>query len=235
MYPEEKFDRHVLFVLKKIKEAILKKDENSETIEYTVFLYPLIKSQVIPHPTTEQNLLEKLRNSGIYTQIGEPNEFEISNKSNSKADETTELVGFKLNLKINSEAFEKEYEKYKAKVDKHSNPKESLTVISGGKSLNVTYLSISGKKYEAAFKVNTLSAKLLDYFSERPGVIFKVSELEVILDKVRENSKFVDPDRRIRSTIQYIRRKLGYLLDEDLFLISNGFGIRKIEVEIKRK
>jgi len=235
MDPEEKFDRHVLFVLKKIKEALLKKDEDSETIEYTVFLYPLIKSRLVPHPTTEQNLLEKLRKSGIYTQIGEANEFEVSNKSNSKADETTESVGFKLNLKINNEAFEKEYEKYKAKVEKYSNPKESLTVTSGGKSLKVIYLSMSGKKYEATFKVNTLNAKLLDYFTDRPGVIFKVPELEAILDKVRENSKFVDPDRRIRSTIQYIRHKLGCPLDEDLFLISNGFGIRKIEVEIKRQ
>lgn len=229
--PEEKYDRHIFSILKKIKDELLRNSDQPNLVKYRVFLHPIIKKPFIPHPTDEQKLLSQLERTGIYTQLGELVKFETGIDSRGQPD----TVGFELTLKVNLDIFNPEYEKYKTKVAHYDEAgNEKLIIERNNGKIITTYQTKTGSKYKAIFKQNSNEGLLLSHFANKPGFLFSVNELEEVLKDIRTDADSPDPYKRINDTIGYLRKKLKLLKGMELFIVSNGFGIKNIDVEIRK-
>lgn len=89
------------------------------------------------------------------------------------------------------------------------------------------YVDKSGKKYKGSFGIRDNSYKLLTYLAQHPGQSFTPDELDMLLNKQRQGA-YSTPDRRIRDTIQTIRRTLGFTQNKtsDFFNVDKGYGIK---------
>lgn len=101
---------------------------------------------------------------------------------------------------------------------------------------HAVYVSPSGKKYEAKFKIGTNSYKLLHYLAGNSVSMFSYSDLIKQINKPRQDSSSSD-ETRTRETIQTIRKEFGLTKDnkkDDLFKVDGKhFGI-KCDAEIKQ-
>ncbi len=95
------------------------------------------------------------------------------------------------------------------------------------------YWTDSLKKYMATFKPRTNPYILLIFLVQNPGEIFSDEELVDKLNPQRRDANSAD-DRRIRDTIETIRKKLKLTKnpEDDFFTVDKGFGLNCI-VELK--
>lgn len=112
MEPTEKFDRQLLYVLDKVQEQLLLKPESEKAIRYNLFLYPIVNNLTIPHPTTEQRLVNILLKHKVIARIIRKVEFEVDAKENANP----QSVGVTYYLKINESVFKDYYEKHRTKI-----------------------------------------------------------------------------------------------------------------------
>lgn len=89
------------------------------------------------------------------------------------------------------------------------------------------YVDKSSKKYKGSFGIRDNSYKLLTYLAQHPGQSFTPEELGAYLNKQREGA-YSTPDRRIRDTVQTIRKTLGFTKNKtsDFFNVDKGYGIK---------
>lgn len=89
----------------------------------------------------------------------------------------------------------------------------------------VTYVSLRGKTYHGKIGKDTNEYNLLKCMASNVGSIVPYSELEKHLKTPREGA-INDPKQRINHTITGIRNKLKLSLDDDIFFVKNGYGLK---------
>lgn len=106
-------------------------------------------------------------------------------------------------------------------------------LILNQKNGHTIYWTNSLKKFEATFKPRTNPYKLLNFMGRQPDKMSTAKELVEVLNAQRENANSID-DRRVRDTVQTVRKKLGLIQNsqDDFFIVENGFGL-KCDVELK--
>lgn len=98
----------------------------------------------------------------------------------------------------------------------------------------IIYTDKSNTKHKGRFGLRDNGYLLLAFLAENPGKTFTAKELAVNLNNARSESISTD-DRRIRDTIQTIRKELGLIKNKanDIFMVDKGFGIGcKIEIKL---
>lgn len=92
------------------------------------------------------------------------------------------------------------------------------------------------KVYRGEFGVKTNNFKLLEAFSHyTPNTIVSYEELALKLNPVRQHAIDNDVVRRVTDTISYIRKIMEVNEDDDMFISSNGYGVKySVEVESNR-
>lgn len=98
---------------------------------------------------------------------------------------------------------------------------------------DVIYLDKSGKPRKGHFNPRDNGYLLLAFLTQYPGRVFTADETVKVLKKERSDGDS-GADRRVRDTIQTIRKELGLVKDKvnDFFIVEKGFSIG-CKVELK--
>ena len=88
-----------------------------------------------------------------------------------------------------------------------------------------TYSSAIGTTYNGYLKPNSNSYKLLKYLSTDIGKVHSAIEINKVLNKTRRGAN-EDPKRRVTDTITSIRENLRLHSNNDIFIVSNGYGLK---------
>lgn len=110
-----------------------------------------------------------------------------------------------------------------------SNPNGLLVFQENGE---ITYISPTKEIYNTKLRKKTNSYNLLKFLVVNPHKVFGFNKLEMYLEKVGHNVGYSTNERRVRDTIQSIKKKLKYQ-GQDLFESNKGFGL-KCDVQIKK-
>jgi len=97
---------------------------------------------------------------------------------------------------------------------------------------DVVYTDKLGNAHQGHLSPRGNSYLLLSFLSDNPRKVFTADEIEKVLNKQRRDA-FSTPDRRVRDTIQTIRKELKIVNDKvnDFFLVDKGFGLTcKVEI-----
>ncbi len=211
----DKQQKDFLYVFDKISDLLVF-SENSRDIIYTLVVYPV--PLVGLHPTDEQKIIQDLINRKVLQKYAEDEHFYVGEKKMSKSG------GFSLHLSVNVKELNKLRNKLisvKPKLEANK-----LTIYSDGK---VVYLDENGKVFNTTFKTTSNSFAILQALSQKPGNIYRFTELEKYLDTSKINNYDSPPaeDRRVRDAKQAIKRKLGYKGDGP-FKVDKGLGLKCI-------
>lgn len=97
----------------------------------------------------------------------------------------------------------------------------------------IVYWTASLKRYETILKPKTNPYCLLQYLIQNPIKVFPTKDLVGQLNPQRTEGYGTD-DRRVRDTVEAIRKKLGLTKNpqDDIFIVDRGFGL-KCDVELK--
>ncbi|EKE00323.1 MAG: hypothetical protein ACD_22C00047G0009 [uncultured bacterium] len=226
---EEETTFYYLHVLKKIKKLLDLGYEEGKPINYAVYLYPQLKDWWIPDAVSEQRILQNFITKGVITEVAERTDFQIGVDAVGKPTS----AGVYYYLVINRDKFLNFLTKYKVLAEKHRLSEETGNTLIFHKDGTIVYFSPTGEKHSAKLSLQRNAYKMLDYMvsSDREG-IFKFSELGGVLNKPREHAQDSSNERRVRDTIQGIKKALNYSGD-DLFVVDKGFGI-KCDIHIIR-
>lgn len=95
------------------------------------------------------------------------------------------------------------------------------------------YASNPKETYHSKFNPKTNPYKLLEFLTKNPNQKYPVKDLVKLLNDLRSDVNFPDNDRRVRDTIQIIRKRLKLLNEHDFFIIDKKeYGI-KCNVELR--
>lgn len=86
---------------------------------------------------------------------------------------------------------------------------------------------------QITFAPGTNPYLLISFLSTKPGVLFTAQEVAEVLNVPRSGGQDSTPDRRVRDTIKTIRKGLGLSDNDDIFIVSKGFGFN-CDIEIKK-
>lgn len=217
---DEKIAYYFFFVLDKIKERIKLQADAKNPVIYTVVLHPSLNDPYKPNSTTEQGIISKLIAEGVLEQAEERSDCQIpDDKSNNP-----EYMSFNYYLKVNNSKFDIWYQKYKNYVKEYETAQatgNTLTFYTDGK---VIYISPQGKEYKTSFGTETNSYRLLQFLTRTPFQSLSFEKLAETLNKARSGVDHEDDERRVRDTVQAIKKKIGYN-GSDLFIADYGFRL----------
>ncbi len=100
------------------------------------------------------------------------------------------------------------------------------------KNGRTVYTAPTGRKYEGKFSTKTNPYLLLQFLSKELGKVFEVQDLAKCLRNPRVGAEGTTEDRRVRDTVQSIRKKLKLPEGDDFFIVDKGFGL-DCDVELK--
>ena len=218
---DEEIAYYFFFVLNEIKKGINLQLDTNKPICYTVVLHPALNDPYKPNSTVEQQIIRKLIQEGVIKETKERSDCQIpDSKSNNP-----KYASFNYYLKINNSKFDIWYQKYKKFVTEYETAEtigNTLIFYTDGR---VIYVSPQGKEYKTSFGTKTNSYKLLQFLTRTPFQPFSFKELATTLNKARSDFDLEDDERRVRDTVQAIKKKLGDNGD-DLFIADYGFGLK---------
>lgn len=122
----------------------------------------------------------------------------------------------------------------KLKKEKREGDRKESGIYHKGKLVfnyngELKYITPTGKIYTAKFLKRNNSYKLLVYLTSNPAEEHASTELVKVLNKVRADGDFPDKDRRVRDTIQNIRKQLGIIKankQDDFFIVNKkNYGL----------
>lgn len=134
---------------------------------------------------------------------------------------------------INEKKFINSLTEYSNHESKSESNKNKLIIYKDGK---VIYFSESGKKYSVTLSINTSEYKLLYFLATNVEKKFmaKLIIKSGLLKVPKKSSDMPDDDRRVRSFVGIIRKKLGLnnKNPDDFFSVDNSFYGIKCNVEL---
>lgn len=226
---EEKLARYYWYILNKIKEALLVKENKNKIISYTLVMYPQPNDWNKPNSLIEQQLLEKLINLKVMKETKERGQFQIGKESKT---DNPKSAGITYYFKINEANFNKLYNDYQKLVEQYDRADKQGDTLIFYENGEIVYIDPTGREYQTKLKTKTNSYSLLKFLVYKPHRVFEFGELAESLKETRSQVDSPGDERRVRDTIQSIKEKLQYQGD-DLFESDYGFGL-KCDVLIKK-
>ena len=208
--PSGKYDQQVYITLRKIRHK--QRQNKSNRIVYLIQLYPDPQSSI-----DQQLIIDNLEKEKVIRRVLT---YEGSVGKNKN------YVALNIELEILEPAFSKLYSQYKRAFE--SAGKDKLLIYRNGKVI----FYCKGKEYKAVFRPNTNSYEFLVLLATNRPKVLSFEEINRALKRKKEHSYAKAPDR-VRETVKYIRKKLGYK-GKRLFRVDYGFGLIP-EFEIKAK
>ncbi len=102
--------------------------------------------------------------------------------------------------------------------------------IRTGKTL---YFDKKGQEHKAEFRPKTNPYLLLKFLSKSPVETFTSEEIAKELRNPRRGGEDSTPDRRVRDTMEAVRKGLKLTEEDDFFIVDKGsFGL-KCDVELR--
>lgn len=214
---EEKTAYYYFYILNKIKEGLILKDNKNGVVEYNLFLYPSLNDPYKPNSTQEQILIDNLIKSNILEETEKRGDFKIGKHKTGKPIPT----GIVYYIMVINPAFEIMYKKYCA-IIKNNQIGNVLTFYSNDG--RITYISPEGEEYNCKLRINSNPYALLKILTKEPHKVFKFDEIAKDFKELKANINS-DNERRVRDAVSFIKKKLKYHKN-DLFISEYGFGLR---------
>ena len=224
---EEEIAYYFWFVLNKIKKQIEIKEkielqnEKDFSISYSIFLYPTLNDPYKPTSINEQIIIEKFIKDKIIIETRERSDFQVGVDKNGNP----ESAGIGYFFKVNRSRFDKLHNKYKEIIKQYETAEEKGDTLTFNINGEVSYISPTGELYKTKLTKNSNSYNLLSFLVDQPKKLFNFSELAEKLNRPRGHAQAPSDERRVRDTIQSIKKALKYY-GKDLFLSDYGFGIK---------
>ena len=161
MNSEEQHTYFVWYILNKINKKFQTRTKNTDSIIYSIRLYPASKNIKAPNPIEEQQYLVKLSEMGLFQEIEQRTDFQVGQDEVGNP----KVAGMHLYLKINELIFNKFLQEYNQKIKDFSGKNTLFFSLDG----SVKYISPAGKIYHSKFKENSTSYKILTLLIKNTG------------------------------------------------------------------